>query len=116
MSEGTEIVFTLVSITGMIGCGVPVIPGTSDCEAPLDQRTELCAVDANWIAGMVPTCDVHVRVLCEMVDIDWPGLVAESGRDLTVAERPWAERERHSQEDARKHLAHFTRSGADDEC
>ena|ERR1700733_5242144 len=109
MSAQTEIVFTPVPITGLIACGVPVIPGTHDVDAALEERTELCAVDANWIVGMVPTCDVHVRLICEMTDIDWPGLIAEAGRDLDHANRPVETRQRHSQAEAREHLAHFTR-------
>jgi hypothetical protein len=110
--SGTEIVFTPIPITGTIGCGVPVLPGTPEWDAPLEERTELCAVDANWLVGMVPTCDHHVRGICEMVDVDWPGVVAEARRDLPSAERPWAARTRHPQADARDHLAHFTKARA----
>jgi len=104
----TEIRFTRVPITGTIGCGVPVLPGTPDADAPLEDRTELCAVDAHWIIGMVPTCDHHARLVCSMTDIDWPGVLAEVERDPGSAEQPWADRMRHPQVDARKHLAHFT--------
>jgi hypothetical protein len=109
MSEPTMISFTPVPITGMIGCGIPVLPGTSDWDAPLEDRTELCAIDANWIVGAVPTCDLHVRLICEMVDIDWPGVVDEAGRDLDRANRPREDRQRHSQDAARSHLEHFTK-------
>lgn len=101
---GTPISFMPIPITGTIGCGVPVLPGTPDVEAPLDERTELCAMDANWLVGAVPTCDHHVRTVCEAVDIDWPGVLAEAGRDSA---RPWSEDDRHSQGNARSHLAHF---------
>lgn len=112
-SEGDgSVIFTPIYLTGTIGCGIPVLPGTPDADAPLEQRTELCAVDANWLVGMVPTCDTHVREVCGLAEIDWPGLVAEAGRELAHADRPWADRQRHSQEDARKHLAHFTRDPA----
>lgn len=107
-----KVEFTPVPITGMIGCCVPVLPGTPDAEAPLEDRTELCAVDVNWIVGMVPICDHHVQMICEMTEIDWPDLVAEAGRDLDHANRPWGDRQRHSQEDAREHLAHFTKEPA----
>lgn len=108
----TEISFMRVPITGTIGCGIPVLPGTPDTDAPLEQRTELCAVDANWLIGLMPTCDHHAKAVCVVVEIDWPGVVAEAERDLDHANRPWAERERHSQEDARKHREHFTKSEA----
>lgn len=105
----TAIQFTPVPILGCIGCGVPVLPGTPNADADLSERTELCAVDAHWIIGMVPTCDTHVKHVCGLLEIDWPGVVAEAGRDLADAERPWADRLRHSQEDAREHLAHFSK-------
>lgn len=101
MSDRTRIVFTPVPITGLLGCCVPVIPGTQDTDAPLEQRTELCAIDANWVVGSVPTCDIHVRQVCEMTGIDWPGVVSESGRDLAHANRPAGERECHTQEQTR---------------
>ena len=101
--------FLPVPITGTIGCGVPVLPGTPHADAPLSLRTELCAMDANWIIGLIPTCDHHAQVVCETVDIDWPGVLAEAGRETA---RPWDASERHSQADAREHLAHFTKSCA----
>lgn len=108
----TSITFTRIPLTGTIGCGVPVLPGTSEIDAPLEDRTELCAVDANWLIGAIPTCDHHARVVCEMTEIDWPGVVAEAGREMESAERPWADRQRHSQADAREHFAHFTEACA----
>ena len=105
----TELVFMPIPLTGLIGCCVPVVPGTFDVDAPLEARTQLCAVDANWMVGSVPTCDLHVRRVCELCDIDWPALVAEAGRDLAFADRPRGERERHSQEQTRDHLEHFSR-------
>jgi hypothetical protein len=104
----TEITFMRIPITGTIGCSVPVLPGTPDAIAPLEDRTELCAVDANWLVGAVPTCDHHARVVCELMRIDWPEVVAEAGREMESAEEPWADRERHSQAAARATLAHFT--------
>jgi len=105
MAEVTEIQFTPLPITGTIGCGVPVLPGTPEADAPLEDRTELCAMDANWLIGAVPTCDYHAHLVCETVEIDWPGVLAEAGREHR---RPWHHAERHSQEDARRHLEHFT--------
>lgn len=105
--EATEIVFTPFPIIGLCGCCVPVVPGTCDTDAPMDERTELCAIDANWLTGMVPTCDLHVRVVCEQCEIDWPELVAETGRDQADADRPRGERERHSQANTQGHKAHF---------
>jgi hypothetical protein len=107
--RGTEISFMPIPITGTIGCAVPVLPGSADVDAPLEDRTELCAMDANWLVGAVPTCDHHARVVCETVDIDWPGVLAEAGRETA---RPWRAGERHPQDAARRHLAHFTEAAA----
>ncbi len=104
--------FMRVPITGLIGCAVPVLPGTHDHDAPLEDRTELCAIDADWLIGAVPTCDLHARYVCELTDIDWPGVVAEAGRDLEQANRPVSERQRHDQDDARQHQAHFAQRAA----
>lgn len=118
MSESQEeqtraqISFMRVPITGTIGCAVPVLPGTPEAEAPLEFRTEMCAADADWIIGLVPTCDYHARLVCVRAEIDWPGVVAEAERDLESAERPWSARQKHSQEDARASAAHFAK-GAD---
>lgn len=103
----TQVTITPVPIIGTIGCCVPVVPGTPDVEAPREERTEFCAVDANWIVGAVPTCDTHLKFLCGEVEWDWPGVVAESGRSQDSADRPWADRQRHSQEDTQKHYDHF---------
>jgi hypothetical protein len=111
-TSGIGITFMPIPITGTIGCGVPVLPGMPEADAPLEDRTELCAVDANWLIGAVPTCDHHARVVCELTEIDWPGVVAEAGREMDSADRPWADRERHSQAEARDHLAHFTKACA----
>lgn len=111
--EHIEIQFTPVPMTGVLGCGVPVLPGTAEIDAPLEDRTELCAVDAHWLIGLVPTCDHHARAVCEIAEIDWKGVVAEAGREMSSAERPWGERKRHSQAEARRHLADFTRIDAE---
>jgi len=103
----SQVQFTPVPIIGMLGCCVPVVPGTTDTDAPIEQRVELCAIDANWIVGMVPTCDVHVRFICEMLGIDWPGLVEEANRDLEHANRGAPERQRHPQDAVRAHQEHF---------
>lgn len=108
----TEIHFMRVPITGTMGCVVPVLPGTQDTDAPLEERTELCAIDADWLVGACPTCDLHAKLVCEAVDIDWSGVVAEAERDPQRANRPAEDRERHSQEDARAHKAHFASAAA----
>lgn len=48
----TELQIMPVPITGMIGCSIPVTPDGS-WDAPMEERTELCAIDANWIVVAV---------------------------------------------------------------
>lgn len=103
----TEVRITPLPMTGLIGCVIPVVPGTPNTDAPLDERSELCAVDANWIVGSAPTCDVHMKVVCETAGWDWLELLEEAGRDATNADRPWADRQRHSQDATQQHLVHF---------
>lgn len=104
----TEVIITPLPIVGIVGCCVPIVPGTEgDTAEPIDKRTELCAIDANWIIGAIPTCDVHLRVVADQVGWDWSGLVEEAERDLAAANRPWGERERHSQEHTRANEARF---------
>lgn len=98
-------------------CPVPVFPGTPDTmrdgEAiPMEERTEKCCVDAFWMLGAQITCDVHLRVACELMDIDYEGLLDEAAEmpgyskaEMLAAWRereavPWAERHRYAQEDA----------------
>jgi hypothetical protein len=103
----TNVTFMPLPIVGLIGCCVPVVPGTIDTDGPMSERIELCAIDANWMVGAVPTCDLHVRHVCELCEIDWPELVAETGRDQSHADRPREERERHPQVEVEGHKAHF---------
>jgi hypothetical protein len=78
-------------------CEVPVLPGSPDVDAPPDQRTEKCHVDAWWITGLVPTCDVHLRVVCKVAEIDFDDLVKEAGGLNETEQKPWAERYRYPQ-------------------
>ena len=86
-------------------CPVPILPG-SDGEtdrdgepAPLEERTEACAVDAYWMLGGQITCDLHLRKACEHLGIDFDGLVEESGAEGT--DRPWSERPRYEKDSAK---------------
>lgn len=110
-TNSIPVVITPVPITGTIGCCVPVVPGTPDIDAPMERRTEMCAVDANWIVGACPTCDIHAKVMCEAAGWDWPELWQEAGRTPESVVAPWATRQRHSQEAAREHFEYFTGGG-----
>jgi len=79
-------------------CEVPVLPGTPDVDAPLEKRTEKCHVDAWWIVGLVPTCDVHLRVVAEVAEFDFDELVEEAGGLNSTEQKPWPERHRYVQE------------------
>jgi hypothetical protein len=107
-----EVQITPIPITGTIGCCVPVVPGTPETEAPMERRTERCAVDAHWLIGACPTCDIHAQVMCEIAGWDWRELWQEAGRQQESVARSWDQRQRHSQEDAERHFAHFAGTDA----
>lgn len=107
MADPIEVQITPLPIIGMIGCCVPVVPGTEDIDAPMEERTERCAVDAHWIVGAAPCCDIHAKVMCEVAGWDWDEFWQEAGRTAESVAVPWADRERHSQEDTQAHFDHF---------
>ena len=88
-------------------CPAPVLPGTPDTmrngkPIPLEERTEKCAVDAFWMIDAQVTCDVHLRVFCELMDLDYDELLADAGGEARAVEsKPWHERHRYPQDDAR---------------
>ena len=119
--EGT-IPVTINRLPLTLPCPVPVVPGTTgstlglDGEPiPLEERTELCAVDAGWMIGAQIVCDVHLREAWDVGGIG-PGTfedaVAETfapyGADaveeaLARSRVPWLDRKRYPQEEARRH-------------
>lgn len=88
-------------------CPVPVLPGTPDTvdadgePIPIERRTEACAVDAFWLIGAQLCCDVHARQACELLGIDYDELLAEAGGPFRTEEKPWHERHRYPQADAK---------------
>jgi hypothetical protein len=82
---------------------------------PMEDRTEKCCVDAFWMIGAQVTCDVHLRVACNVLGIDYEGLLDEAAESpdygypkaeiLAGWQRyesvPWAERHRYPQEMAK---------------
>jgi len=97
-------------------CPVPVTPEGEtlrDGEAiPMEERTELCAVDAQWLIGAQRCCDIHMAGVFELGVIDgtFEGLVRETflpyGEDAVVTAlarvtAPWSSRKRYSQDEAR---------------
>lgn len=109
MTEEELVTITPLPIVGFTPCCVPVLPGTERVDAPLEERTELCAVDANWIVGMAPTCDPHMKAVCGLCEWNWEELVAEAGRDLEAANAPWGARQRHTQEEAQRCHDHYAK-------
>jgi hypothetical protein len=83
-------------------CPVAVLPGTPQTmrdgePIPMEERTEACAVDAFWAIGGQILCDVHLREACELLEIDFDGLVDEAGGSASCEDKPWAERHRYEQ-------------------
>lgn len=100
---GREVAF--MSLPIQVACPVPVTPDgrvLDDAGEPiaLELRTDRCAVWAHWMIGGQVSCDVHTAVACELMGIDFDGLVLEAGRSVEEARRPWAERARSTQQDA----------------
>jgi hypothetical protein len=84
-------------------CQVPVVPGTGDATAPIEQRTERCAADAWWMVGRAFLCSQHLRLV--LGDDEFNATVAEwilhGGAGLADSEtKPWAERHRYDQASA----------------
>jgi hypothetical protein len=101
-SGGLEVSFMRLPIS--LPCPVPVVPGTPDTirdgePIPLQERTERCAVDAFWMIGGQVMCDVHLRVACALLGVDYDELLAEAGGEFRVEGKPWHERHRYAQED-----------------
>lgn len=90
-------------------CPVPVTPEGETMRdgdsIPLDERTHLCAIDAHWMIGSQISCDIHTALACSLMDIDFDELVLDAGRTLEEAHRPWGDRKRYTQDDARKMAA-----------
>lgn len=88
-----------------LACPVPVtadgrLVGEDGQPIPIEDRPERCAVWAHWMVGGQVSCDCCTAVACELMGIDFDGLVREAGRDVGDARKPWDERKRASQEEA----------------
>lgn len=96
-----EVQFVRLPIS--LPCPVPVIPGTPDVldsdGQPIDiaERTETCNVDAWWAMGAQVSCDVHMRIACGLIGVDYEDLLAESGGPFPSERKPWVERKRYPQ-------------------
>lgn len=98
-------------------CPVPVTAdgrsfGEDGMPLPMEERPQLCAVEAGWLIGAQRLCDYHVAEmfangliegtledLFEEAYAEWPGAAEEA---LEKARIPWARRKRNSQKAARE--------------
>lgn len=80
-------------------CSVPVVPGTSDTDAPIEERTEVCAVDAFYMMELAMICDHHGLGLFGVEE--WGQIIEGLGGPMLYDGEPWAERHRYDQEFAR---------------
>ena len=81
-------------------CNVPVLPGTPDTDAPIEQRTERCAVDAWWMLGQATICTLHLRGVLPDVLADVEADPEFHGYNATEL-LPWVQMHRYEQTDAR---------------
>jgi hypothetical protein len=94
--------FQITRLPISLPCNVPVDPTTGNADLPLEQRSEKCATDAFWMVGAVPTCDSHLRLVCEITEIDYDGIWHEMGEEAPPPDAtPWLERHRYSQAECR---------------
>lgn len=91
--------FDIIRVNISLPCTIPVLPGTPDTDAPIEQRTEVCAVDAFWVVGLAHICDHH---LAQALGEDFAEVTA--GHEATYHGMPWAERHRYDQESTRRGL------------
>ena len=91
---------TVTRVNLSLPCSVPVLPGTPDGTAPIEERTETCNVDAWFVIGRAPICDLHLKFLLGDEDVD------EMVRSLEEADgwppppaygEPWEGRHRYEQ-------------------
>lgn len=75
MAETSSYGVTRVSLS--MPCSVPVLPGTKDANAPIEQRTDKCATEGWWWVGERPICDPHFREFVGMVGDNYAEIVSE---------------------------------------
>ncbi len=90
MSDDVPIMRVPISLP----CQVPVLPGKPVIDAPIEQRTERCAVDGWWMVGRAIICTHHLR---EMMPDVFEAYMGDLNSRETI---PWAEMHRYDQEQA----------------
>ena len=113
--DGLGVYFTRLPIS--LPCAIPVVPATGEAmrngePIAIEERTEYCAVDAFWMMGAAPCCDIHMKDVCGVIDVSYDGLITEAAAnpayerdadEILAAWRedekvPWAERRRYPQD------------------
>lgn len=86
-------------------CTVPVLPGTPITEAAISKRTETCSIDAFWVVGIAPICDLHLAAAFgeefytqALIELEEDGF--ELGRERGRHSVPWELRYRYPQDHA----------------
>jgi hypothetical protein len=92
----------IMRVSLSLPCTVPVVPGTPDADAPIEERTETCNVDAWWIIGIAHICHRHLRevvgiesmgeLIAQLITDDWLATVPSEQERL-----PWSEQHRYEQ-------------------
>lgn len=94
--------FDIARVSLSLPCMVPVLPGTPKTDAPIEQRTETCNLDAWWVMGIAFICDVHLREFLGEEDFDRirDGCEGDGWDMARSRERdaiPWADQHRYEQ-------------------
>ena len=98
--------YTVVRSNVSLPCEIRVLPGTPIADAPVAQRTERCSIAAYWFIGRLPTCDIHLRAVCQYVGWNYTEIVQgvlqsnpELPREIPNAEerKPWEQQYRYPQ-------------------
>lgn len=115
MTLDTEVEITRVPFTTPCPVRVNQEGLTLDVDGkilPDAERSEYCAVDAGWMIGAQRCCDVHLRVAIDLggIEASFDGLLDEVFGEFGLfyleqarerANRPWSERPRYTQDEAR---------------
>ena len=117
MSDPNDIAISRVGLS--LPCTVPVVPGTDNAEAPLEERTECCSVDAWWVVGIAFVCHHHLLQLFGQEAVDdfiaelkerspWNEAEIPNARET----KPWAEMHRYEQQPHLLYDGHPLKVGA----
>jgi hypothetical protein len=94
----------------MVKTECEVCGGTGQAPVPISLRTEKCHVDAWWMLGGQVTCDIHLKLACQYLGLDYNSMLIEAAgvygetaagvlagcqMDESI---PWAERHRYPQD------------------